>query len=81
MLQRVKTHISVEKFSSHKTEIFVEERGTLLCCVSKLSGSEKFMYKKGGEYHNFPSQFLSHSTEQLVEERGTLLCCVSESFW
>ena len=75
MLQRVKTHFSVENFSSHKTEIFVEERGTLLCCVSKLSGSEKFMDKKGGVSQFSVSVFVSqYGTTRRGTRNPSVLC-------
>ena len=36
-----------------------------MLCFRKFLVAKKFMDKKGGEYHNFPSEsFLSHSAEK-----------------
>ena len=54
--------------------------GAPFCAVfQKISGSQKFMDKKEGDYQVFFQDFLSYSTTTF--RRGTLLCCVSETFW
>ena len=46
---------SVQVFLSHSTEKF--RRGSLLCS-RKILRSKSVRDKRGGEYHNFPSNFL-----------------------
>ena len=56
------SRFSIENLLFHSTEKL--RRGTLLCS-RKILVSKNVKDKRGGEYHNFPSNFfLSHSAEK-----------------